>query len=244
MDGAFCELLMKNRIFEGLSADKIAEILPCIARGEKTYAANECVYEKGDDARELGVVIRGGLRAIGDAGETADVPPSGTFGELVVFSTGGNLRQKIVASEEGTTVLFLSPTFFRSSCGKDKDCLTTHGEVMGNMLRLLSDKAVSLSKKVAYLTAPDLKTKIAMYLCELYEITGSPTFTMPLNRDQLADFLSVARPSLSRELVHMKEMGIISFQRSSVSILDVAGLYELAENANHELHLRYMKGHP
>jgi CRP-like cAMP-binding protein len=235
MENGISGLLVQNSIFEGLSEEQIAEILPCAAREEKTFRENECVYEKGDHVRELGVVLRGGLRAIGDGGEAMEIPPNGMFGELVVFSTGGALRQRIVAAKEGTTVLFLSPDFFRSSCGKDKDCLAAHGEVMANMLRLLSDKAISLGKKVAYLTAPDLRTKIAMYLCELYETTGSATFTMPLNRDQLADFFSVARPSLSRELVHMKEQGLIDFRRSSVTILDGEGLYRVAESRNEDL---------
>jgi CRP-like cAMP-binding protein len=229
MESEISGLLMKNLIFEGLSGSQIAEILPCVALGEKTYRENECVYEKGDDRRELGVVLRGGLLAVGDGGEATAIPPNGMFGELVVFSTGGTLRQRIVAAEEGTTVLFLSPDFFRRSCGKGKGCLAAHGEVMANMLRLLSDRAVSLGKKVAYLTAPDLRTKIAMYLAELYETAGSATFTMPLNRDQLADFFSVARPSLSRELVHLKEQGLIDFRRSSVTILDADGLYKLTE---------------
>ena len=70
--------------------------------------------------------------------------------------------------------------------------------------------------------------KIAMYLCELYELGNVTTFNMPLNRDQLAEFFSVARPSLSRELINLRNQNVIDFYRSSVKILDLGTLYRIA----------------
>lgn len=225
-------LLSKNRIFEGLTAAQIDEILPCIMHQLRTYSAEEDVYAKGDEVRELGVVLQGSLMvshedAEGNVLSTTSIEPNGMFGEMVVFSTSGSLPHRVVAAE-GTQVLFLAGDFFLQQCGKECEHRGIHAEVVKNMLRLLTDKAILLNKKIAYLTAPDLKTKIAMYLCELYELNGTTTFNMPLNRDRLADFFSVARPSLSRELIALKNIGIIDFYRSSVKIRDLPTLRRLA----------------
>lgn len=232
LDKDTVRLLSQNRIFEGLTAEAIDEILPCIMRELRTFAEGERVYNRGDEVRDLGVVLRGQLMVIGedvDGNVTSSqvIEPNGMFGEVVVFSTDGYLPNRVVATE-GTQVLFLSGDFFLQQCGKACDFRGTHAEVVKNMLRLLSDKAIMLNKQIAYLTAPDLKAKIARYLCDLYEVGRVRTFNMPLNRDRLAEFFSVARPSLSRELVNLKNQNVIDFYRSSVKILDVAALYRIA----------------
>lgn len=240
MDKKSTALLSKNCIFEGLTAEQINGILPCIVESERSFRDGECVYEKGAEVRDLGVVLGGKLlvqseNADGSHASAGSIEPNGMFGELVVFSTDGVLPHRVVACGD-TTVLFLSGDFFRQLCGggkgKDADkaacCREVHSEVVNNMLRMLSDKAILLGKKIAYLTAPDLKTKIAMYLCELYELSRVTTFNMPLNRDRLAEFFSVARPSLSRELINLKNQNVIDFYRSSVKILDLEALYAMA----------------
>lgn len=231
-DRSITALLAKNSIFEGLTEEQVNEILPCVAHEIKTYQDNDCVYRKGDVVRDLGIVVRGKLMAIGEDADgnvtsTQTIEPNGMFGELVVFSTDGSLPHRVVATD-GTQVLFLSGDFFLQQCGKECGNKETHAEVVKNMLRLLSDKAILLNKKIAYLTAPDLKTKIAMYLCELYEVNRVTTFNMPLNRDRLAEFFSVARPSLSRELINLKNQEVIDFYRSSIKILDFPALRRIA----------------
>jgi DNA-binding transcriptional regulator LsrR (DeoR family) len=54
-------------------------------------------------------------------------------------------------------------------------------------------------------------------------------FNMPMNRQELAEFLNVKRPSLSRELSNMQKEKIIEVYRSSVKILDMEKLCELAD---------------
>lgn len=232
LDKGTIELLSQNSIFEGLAARQIDEILPCIVHKVGDYSDQECVYQKGDEVRDLGIVVRGKLMATtedasGQVTSTQTIEPNGMFGEIVVFSSDGSLPHRVVATGV-TRVLFLSGDFFLQQCGKECDNRETHAEIVKNMLRLLSDKAILLNKKIAYLTAPDLKTKIAMYLCELYEVNRVSTFNMPLNRDRLADFFAVARPSLSRELINLKSQNIIDFYRSSVKILDLSALYRVA----------------
>lgn len=226
--------LCKNTIFEGLTQEQIADILPCIVAAIKTYVSNECIYDKGETVHNLGVVLDGTLEVCDESADgkhttVASIEKNGLFGEAMMFATGGSVPHRIIAGENAQ-VLYLSGDFFLSPCAKDCERREAHQEIVKNMLRLLSDRTIMLGKKILYLTAPDLKTKIAMYLCELYELSGSESFNMPLNRDRLAEFFSVARPSLSREFINLKNLGVIDFCRSSVNILDVGKLYEIAGN--------------
>lgn len=226
--------LCKNTIFEGLTQEQIEDILPCIVAAIKTYGSEECIYDKGETVHNLGVVLDGTLEvcyesADGKRTTVSSIEKNELFGEAAMFATGSSVPHRIIAGKNAQ-VLYLSGNFFLSPCAKDCRRREAHQEIVKNMLRLLSDRTIMLNKKILYLTAPDLKTKIAMYLCELYEFSGSKTFNMPLNRDRLAEFFSVARPSLSREFVNLKNLGVIDFYRSGVEILDVDKLYEIAGN--------------
>jgi CRP-like cAMP-binding protein len=97
------------------------------------------------------------------------------------------------------------------------------------MLTILSDKIVMLNKKMSILNAESLKGRIAVYLLSLQQSSKRMVFDLPMNRQELAEFLNVKRPSLSRELSNMQRDGIIDVYRSSVKILDMERLRELAD---------------
>ena len=86
-----------------------------------------------------------------------------------------------------------------------------------------------LNKKMSILNAESLKGRIAVYLLSLQQSSKRMVFDLPMNRQELAEFLNVKRPSLSRELSNMQRDGIIDVYRSSVKILDMERLRELAD---------------
>ncbi|NLO93742.1 MAG: winged helix-turn-helix domain-containing protein, partial [Clostridiaceae bacterium] len=55
------------------------------------------------------------------------------------------------------------------------------------------------------------------------------TVKLPMNRSQLADYLNVSRPSMSREMARMKDEGIIDYYLSAVKILDFDKLKKCCE---------------
>ena len=97
------------------------------------------------------------------------------------------------------------------------------------MLRIISEKALLLNRKVEYLAIKSLRGKICTYLLEQHQRTGMTTFMLPLKRCELADLLNVSRPSLSREMCKMRDEGIIDFHRSSIRIKNMEALKRSAE---------------
>ena len=98
------------------------------------------------------------------------------------------------------------------------------------MLRILSQKALYLNRKVEYLTIKSMRSKIASYLLEQTHIYNSHNFIIPMNKNELADFLNVSRPSMSREFSRLKDEGIIDYYLSSIRILNADQLKEIARN--------------
>lgn len=224
--------LSHSDIFAGLSPGEIHCIFPCISHTIKSYDKGQVVFAKGEHVGSIGLVLEGSIalvtsRSNDKYNEIATINKNQLFCESLIFSTGKEVENEIIAKKD-SVLLFLEKDFFIQTCNRECPNAKSHGEVMKNLLRILSDRTVSLNRKVSYLTAPDLKTKLAMYLYDLHQSLGLINFNMPLNRDQLASYLSVARPSLSREFINLRNMGIIDFNRSNVEILDLAQLYTLA----------------
>jgi len=69
-----------------------------------------------------------------------------------------------------------------------------------------------------------IRQKLCDYFITLYKQQKNKTLRVPVNRQKLADLLGVQRPSLSRELIHMKEEGLIDYDKDTVQLLDLEGI--------------------
>jgi len=98
------------------------------------------------------------------------------------------------------------------------------------MLKILSEKAIRLNKKVAYLEIKGIRPKLCTYLLEQRNLTHSDTFILPMSKSELATYLSVSRPSMSRELGLMRQEKLLDFYLSSVRLLDVESIQKIASS--------------
>ena len=79
---------------------------------------------------------------------------------------------------------------------------------------LLAQKNVSLVQKLEHITQPSTREKILSYLSEQAMITGRNSFTIPFNREELADYLSVDRSAMSAELSRMKDDKLLEYRKN------------------------------
>ena len=78
-----------------------------------------------------------------------------------------------------------------------------------------------LRQRVAYLTEPQLRRRILLFLRDRRETAGSDYFRVPYSRQEMAEVLGVNRSALSRELGRMQREGLLEFYRSSFRLKNV-----------------------
>ena len=78
----------------------------------------------------------------------------------------------------------------------------------------VAEKNVALNEKLGHLAQRTTREKVLSYLDEQSRLAGSSRFEIPLDRQQLADYLSVNRSALSAELSRMREEGIVTYRRN------------------------------
>ena len=123
----------------------------------------------------------------------------------------------IVACEP-TEILFLQYSSMVAKC--DKNCVF-HTRLIENMLELMSKKIIMLNSKLNYALLKTIREKIISYLIEVYGKKKTKTFEIDYNREELANYFSVDRSSLSRELSQMRDEGLIDFQKNNFTLTEL-----------------------
>ena len=67
---------------------------------------------------------------------------------------------------------------------------------------------------MSFLSRRTLREKLLGYLTTQARLAENCRFTIPFSRQELADYLSVDRSALSKELSRMKEEGLLDYHRS------------------------------
>ena len=89
-----------------------------------------------------------------------------------------------------------------------------------NFITLLSRKNLNLVKKLQYVSKRSLRAKIISFLCDARDAAGQDTFTIPYNRQGMADYLAADRSALSAELSRMRREGLIEFQKNRFTLTE------------------------
>ncbi|HHY78645.1 MAG TPA: Crp/Fnr family transcriptional regulator [Clostridiales bacterium] len=217
-------------LFHGIDRQELNNMLHCLKPRVEKFEKNEFIKMAGDEFEGMGVILSGSAaitkeNSIGDRIIVAVVEPGDLFGEMMAFSSEKKWLATVIA-QELTHVMFMLPDIILGEC--EKLC-KSHKLLITNMLRIVSNKALMLNKKLDYLTKKSIRGKISSLLLDHYNRIGTLSFMMSLNRNEMADYLNVSRPALSRELCKLRDEGVLDFYKSSVVIKDLEALKMMAE---------------
>lgn len=222
MKQSYLQTMSRGKIFAGLSQSDILDMFSCLQPMVKQYKKGEYISREGEGFEALGFLLEGKAsvskeKASGTRVVMTMLEPAAAFGEMAAFSEHSKWPASVQATED-CVVLFIPKSHIIGEC--DKMC-PWHRTLLTNFIRLISERALMLSQKVEYLSIKSMRGKLSAFLLDRYKKNGEQNmFTIAFNRNELADYLNVSRPSMSRELLKMKEEGVIDFHLSSFKILD------------------------
>lgn len=216
----------KATLFHAISHDELEKMLNCSKAKERSYQAGEYIFEQGDKPRNLYLLLEGQVHIIKDFSSGKRdvlylVSEGNIFGELFLFSSLEQYWYDAVAVTPVTT-LELPWDFFYHFCS---NACHHHQQLTRNMLEILSKNNFTLTKKLHIVTTSSLRERIAIWLIDSADENNKVHLAM--NREQLADFLGVTRPSLSRELMRMQRDGLIVVSKKVIQILDWNAIEDL-----------------
>jgi CRP/FNR family transcriptional regulator, dissimilatory nitrate respiration regulator len=220
-------VLNSCRLFGNIDNESLGIMLNCLKPKISRYKQREIIVAYGQPFHGIGIIADGKVAltketysgnrivmGILDAGEI--------FGETAAFS-GNRLWPVTVIDLEDSVVLFLPPDKLTGTCS---NVCASHSTLIMNMLAILSARASMLDKQIEHISAKNIRGKISSYLLDIYNRQKTGTINLPMKRHEMADYLNIPRPSLSREMALMRDDGIIEFDGPVVNIKNISALEE------------------
>ena len=217
-----------NALFYQMDDAEIEHSLSCCQAEIKSYDKNQKIFSQEDPPKSLYILISGSIVVCRDSlnGKryiVTNIREKEMFGEVYVFLEEEDYPYYALATLD-SKVLEIPKTFFFNE--RQRNC-NGHNLMIRNMLKILAEKAFFLNNKVQLLSHGSLRQKIAKFLLEY--IDESMYVKLNMNREEFADYLSVARPSLSRELNNMQKDGLIEVDRDIIRVLNYSNLLDFVE---------------
>lgn len=207
--------MIQSPLFKGIAEKELKELLKCLNAKETAYEKNEFIFRAGDKASSIGVIISGGVHVLkedfwGNRTILAKLEEGDLFGEAFACREEEKLPVSVMAVEK-SRILFVDYRRIINNC---PNTCVFHASLIENMIRILAGKNVMLTQKMEHLSKRTTREKILSYLSAQAVRCGSNVFTIPFNRQELADFLCVERSAMSAELGKMRKEGLLSCEKN------------------------------
>lgn len=136
------------------------------------------------------------------------------FGEI--FYPANTNNELFAVARKNSEILFYNYDSISTKCKRNCEF---HKELSNNLSQLFLDKIVELNLRIELLTKKNTRGKILSYFEILSKGTLRRTFTLPYSYTDLADFLSVDRSAMMRELKLLIDEGFIKKRGSKITLL-------------------------
>ena len=205
---AYYEILSQCPLFAGISREEMPEILDCLDKRVVEVSKGDPVFLEGEPARYVGVVLSGGVQIVrddyyGNRSVLTMVAPGGMFAEAFVCA-GLDALPVSAFAVQSSAVLLLDCSRVMTGC----DCLF-HSRLVYNLLRGMARKNLALTEKIRFMSRKTTREKLMEFLLDQAKRRGSAAFTIPYDRQALADYLGVERSAMSAEIGKLKKAGLI-----------------------------------
>lgn len=211
----YLKLLKNTKLFEGITEAEIETVLGCLSASVMRYKKGDIVFHRGERITSVALLLEGGIHIQkedywGNLSILNEISEGDIFGEVYACLGNDKILNHAVAVKP-SVVLFLDVGRILTLC---PSACRFHGRLVQNLLSVLALKNKMLTQKLEHMSQRTTREKLLSYLSEQSLRTGSSSFTIPFNRQQLADFLSVDRSAMSNELSKMRDEGILLFEKN------------------------------
>ena len=217
------EQMKKNELFSNLSNEQISNIISKVKYTVKTYDKDEIIAVEDEECDSLGLVLNGiveiqRIYASGKYIVLKRMASGEVFGEAIIFSKINNYPATIIAMSKASVAFIKKEEILKLFVIDDI--------ILKNFISLLSDKIFVLNNKIKNISFKTVKQKVVNYILDQMNQQKSDKIVLKSSKEQISSYIGIPRPSLSRELMKLRDEGIIDFDKNTITVCDVEALEE------------------
>lgn len=212
------EYFQKN-LFYNISLEEYQRLLTCLNARERHFLSGETICSFTGQFHSIGILGRGSALVVryefnGARTILERLEPQDLFGQIMAYQKNPANGITVVAASPAD-VLFIDYEGITSPCSKS---CAYHHQLIRNMLSMICEKALSLSERVEVLSQRTIREKLTCFFLQMAGQAKSRSFSLPFTMVDLADYLSVDRSAMTRELRHMKDEGLIEMEHRNIRL--------------------------
>ncbi len=209
----------KNTIFDYIDEQDVKKLLNCLQCRKVSYKKERTIVSNLINTRMIYIILRGTVDLIrydynGNRTILEELNENDIFGE--VFSA--NLSSDIAAmAKTDCEIMSLDYQSIITRC--KKNC-PFHDKFIENMMDMISKKIIEKNERIEVLTQRSIRDKLLSYFEKLSRQKISKTFNLPSSYTDLADYLSIDRSAMMREIKKLKDEGFIQTKGKKITMLN------------------------
>lgn len=216
----YFDILIKCPLFDGTEPENLLSLLKCLDTNVRTYKKGQLIFEEGEPAENIGIVLSGTVQIIrvdyyGNRSIITEITSPMIFGEAFAFAGVASLPVNAAAAEDSEIMLIKADSIIHSC----SNACQFHSNLIFNLLKIASEKNIFLNQKSEITSKRSTREKLMTYLLIQAKKCGKNSFQIPFDRQELADYLEVDRSGLSAEISKLRHERILECKRSYFTIL-------------------------
>lgn len=216
----FYSIIEKCPLFDGISRSDFTGMFGCLGANVIEMRKGQPILMEGDATNRIGVILSGSVQLVredyyGSRSVLSHIGPAQIFGEAYAFSEADALPVSVVPNQDGK-VLMLDSRRIASCCS---NACEFHNKMIFNLLRMVANKSLMLHQKIEITSKRTTREKLLSYLAYQAKLQNSNSFTIPFDRQALADYLEVDRSGLSVQISQLRKEGILESEKNHFRLL-------------------------
>jgi CRP-like cAMP-binding protein len=220
------QVLQNSVLCKNMSEEQIINFIETSSITQKQYNKGSIIFHETDKPTKLYLLMEGKVSICKDTMSgrkiwITDITKCGDiFGEIYLYM---KMEQYGIYSfvQENTQILEFDSDLFSMEKGMLDP---SHIIVFQNILMLFAQKAFNMNSKLQVLSSGNLRQCLVRFILNMQQ--GDNEIKLDMTREAMAEYLNVARQSLSRELSAMQEEGLIHVSGKNIVILKQEELEE------------------
>ena len=223
MDNLF-SILETVDLFNCFSSDELDKLFQNNLYHIRTYTKDSVVHLQNEKCENLDIILSGTVSvqkidSNGDLLTICSFSAGEVMGENLLFSHR-NFYPMTITAKCDAEILQIKKELILKLC-------QDNSKFLKGFLQSVSDKTLILTGKIKVLTLKTIRQCIIEFLLYEYHAQKSATIKLNMTKKELAEKIGVQRPSLSRELNKMRKDGLITYDPTQITIIDVDSLSQL-----------------
>lgn len=209
------DIVSDSPLFQGIKEEELKSLFSCLGGNVRDYGKHESILVEGEPVGKFGIVLQGIVQVMnedvfGNRTILEQIGEGELFGAAYACANIGSSPVSVMAVE-ACTIMWLDVKRVLTVCSS---ACPFHQKLIRNMVYILAGKNILLGEKIRHISRRTTREKLMTYLSDQSKKAGSRHFSVPFDRQGLADYLCVERSAMSAELGKLKKERVLDFKKN------------------------------